>query len=322
MLPQPPGALVDQVRRAFAAVLPDVHRLPKILCLPPGRTDPTSPRATGMTTHEPDSSPILILSPNYSADSILLGEAALASGWGVKRLHRWQLPEALAEREVAVYGEQLLGAFVAENLGLTLVTPPIDWLPQLPAPYRKRWVRGATLAEARAWSDRAFIKPADDKSFPARVYDSGSESVGAALLADELPVLIAEPVTWEIEFRCFVCDRTVATLSPYRRDGDLAQAADGEWPATAAEIDAALTFSRELLGDPSVALPPALALDVGRIAGRGWAVVELNEAWASGRYGCDPTLVLPVLQRAVLKRESTPTAPGARSSRIGKDEAG
>jgi hypothetical protein len=54
-----------------------------------------------------------------------------------------------------------------------------------------------------------------------------------------------------------------------------------------------------LLGDPAVEIPRAIALDVGRIAGRGWAVVELNEAWASGRYGCDPTLVLPVLQRAV-----------------------
>ncbi len=44
--------------------------------------------------------------------------------------------------------------------------------------------------------------------------------------------------------------------------------------------------------------PPAVVLDVGRIEGRGWAVVELKPAWSSGLDACDPAGVLRVLQRA------------------------
>jgi len=39
-------------------------------------------------------------------------------------------------------------------------------------------------------------------------------------------------------------------------------------------------------------------LDVGRIAGRSWAIIETNGAWGAGLYGCDPGAVLPVLLRA------------------------
>jgi hypothetical protein len=55
--------------------------------------------------------------------------------------------------------------------------------------------------------------------------------------------------------------------------------------------------------DKDVALPPAVVLDVGLIAGRGWAVVEPNAAWGSGVYGCDPAAVLPVLRRASIPRD-------------------
>jgi ATP-grasp domain, R2K clade family 2 len=47
----------------------------------------------------------------------------------------------------------------------------------------------------------------------------------------------------------------------------------------------------------------AVALDVGIIRGRGWAVVELNSAWGAGIYGCDPARVLEVLQAAAVPSE-------------------
>lgn len=40
---------------------------------------------------------------------------------------------------------------------------------------------------------------------------------------------------------------------------------------------------------------------MGRIDGRGWAVVEANAAWGAGLYGCDPEEVLKVLARACLR---------------------
>ena len=42
-------------------------------------------------------------------------------------------------------------------------------------------------------------------------------------------------------------------------------------------------------------------IDVGRIEGRGWAVIEANPAYGSGIYGCDPQKVLEVVNRATIK---------------------
>jgi hypothetical protein len=63
----------------------------------------------------------------------------------------------------------------------------------------------------------------------------------------------------------------------------------------------------QLLADSRVGLPPACVVDVGRIAGRGWAVIEANSVWGAGIYGCDPVAVLEALSLAVMPRaELTP----------------
>jgi hypothetical protein len=123
-----------------------------------------------------------------------------------------------------------------------------------------------------------------------------------AVLPPELPVLVSEPVVFEVEFRFFVLGREVAALSPYIRGGEIARSAAGDWEAEPAEVEAATATIRALLGDAEVDLPPAVVVDVGRMEGRGWGVVEANPAWASGLCGCDPASVLPVLRRATVAR--------------------
>jgi len=145
---------------------------------------------------------------------------------------------------------------------------------------------------------RAFIKPADEKCFDARVYSSGAELPAPGPLPEDLPVLVQEVVKWEVEFRCFVLERKVVTLSPYWRNGTLAKAEDGSWPATEEELGAAQDFCERVLADVSVEVPDAVVIDVGIIAGHGWAVIESNAAFSSGIYGCDPEKVLGVLRRA------------------------
>lgn len=113
-------------------------------------------------------------------------------------------------------------------------------------------------------------------------------------------MLVAEPVRFRLEVRAFVLDRKVAALSAYIRDGEIAKAADGTWPLEAGEEAEARALLEELLVDMTVALPPALVIDVGSIEGRGFAVVEANPAWASGLCGCDPAAVLSVLMRATV----------------------
>ncbi|WP_243490476.1 hypothetical protein [Massilia violaceinigra] len=59
-------------------------------------------------------------------------------------------------------------------------------------------------------------------------------------------------------------------------------------------------------GDPTAPqpLPAATVVDVGAIAGLGWACVEQNTAWGAGIHGCDPARVPAVLQRTSLKLDN------------------
>ncbi len=111
-----------------------------------------------------------------------------------------------------------------------------------------------------------------------------------------LPLLVSEPVEWTVEYRCFVLERQVVALSTYSRHGQMQHAPT----AAPAEIVEARRFTETLLAE--VSLPPAVVLDVGEIAGGGWAVVEANPAWASALYGCEAAHVLPVLRRACVPK--------------------
>ena len=53
-------------------------------------------------------------------------------------------------------------------------------------------------------------------------------------------------------------------------------------------------------GRADIAVPPAVVIDVGKISGSGWAVVEANPVFGSGIYKCDPIKVLPVLARSLV----------------------
>jgi hypothetical protein len=211
------------------------------------------------------------------------------------------VPDYLTGEEVVLYGEPLFAAAVAEGLGLSLLEPPPAWLAGLPPELTRRSVRFTTLAEARGLAGPAFIKPAEDKCFPAVVYVSGDRLPGEDVLPGATPVLVAGPVDWQVELRCFALDGEVLTLSPYWRDGRLAQTEAGSWPAPEEELRGAREFATVVLRDPRAALPPAVVLDVGVICGEGWAVVEANAAWGSGVYGCDPDQVLRVVQRACVR---------------------
>jgi hypothetical protein len=196
----------------------------------------------------------------------------------------------------------MFAEFVAQTCQLALLQPPLDFAANLPPTYRQRDIRFTSLDEARRRGGPAFFKPADDKCFPAGVYASGAELPGKDFLPDETPVLIADAVDWQAEYRCFVHDRTIAALSIYLRDGELARSSDGSWENDPVEAKEAREFTEKVLAEPTIDLPPALVIDVGKIRVRGWAVIEANPAWGAGIYGCDPARVLPVLARACISR--------------------
>jgi hypothetical protein len=248
--------------------------------------------------------PTLVLSSRYTSDSNAIWKAAIDAGWSVERLHSHRAPEYLRERELAFYGEGLFVRIIAEQLQIVLLECPFDWLTRLPNDYLKREIRYTTLGTARQETKSVFVKPAGDKSFDAKVYLSGDALPDLDVMPETTPVLIAEPVTWEIEFRCFVLERQVQTLSAYARFGQLTRTDGDEWIAFPEEQTTALDFCNQFLSDESVKVPPGLVLDIGVIAERGWAVLEANPAWASGIYGCDPAKILPILTATCADQQS------------------
>ncbi len=228
--------------------------------------------------------------------------AALHEDWDVERIRGYEIDPGLAAKAPVLYGETLLADALAEPLGLAFLEPTADWLPRLPEAHRKRTIRLATLADARALTAPAFVKPPDEKWFAAGVYATGAAIEVAEGMEDTYPVLISELVSFEVEYRFFVLDRAIAAGSIYIRGGAIARSGEGEWPAEPADTAAATSFLEAVLKDPAVEVPAAVVVDVGRTRDRGWAVVEANPAWASGLCDADPLRVLAVLRRATVAR--------------------
>ena len=224
----------------------------------------------------------------------------------MERLQVWRPAPLLRQTVAAVYGERLFGAVVAQELSLVLLEPPLGWLAEIPRQYLLREVTFTTLDNAKRYRQRAFIKPADDKCFPAAVYQSGAALQVPSLLPGTIPVLISEPVVWDVEVRFFVLNGLISTFSIYSRRATLLADASS-WTRTP-EATEVVDFCGRLIRDSAVSIPPSVAIDIGRIDNRGWAVVEANAAWASGIYGCEPRKVLDVIERACVKRENIPDA--------------
>jgi hypothetical protein len=243
----------------------------------------------------------LVTSPRITSDGDSLIEAAKSVGQPALRLPTFRPSDELHGVPIAIYGESLFAIILATKLNHVVIEPTSDWLAHVAEAFTKRSITNMTLGEARTFDSPRFVKNADGmKAFEAKIYPSGAKLPTAELYPDNYEVIVSEPVVWEVEYRCFIRERALATLSVYLRDGELARTSDGQWLADADETYQAWEFCQALLDDHNLTIPPACVIDIGRIAGRGWAIVEANPAYGSGIYGCDPKQVLHVVNRATL----------------------
>ena len=94
--------------------------------------------------------------------------------------------------------------------------------------------------------------------------------------------------------------------------------APADWLATLP-----VEFTRLLAGCAHT-LPTAIVVDIGTTDGDGWAVIEANAAWASGRYTADPDAALDVVLRAaapaaqLTPRDRPFVRPAARVTSAGR----
>ena len=212
---------------------------------------------------------------------------------GVEVLREWRVPEEWRAAEGAtLYAGPLFADVVAGELWLGLLEAAPDWLARLPYELTCREIEFSTVAEARQLRRPAFVKPPNDKSFPARVYPDGSRLPGPDAVDDSTPVLVSDIVTFAVEYRLFLLDGEVRTGSRYLAHGELDVVPLDEDPRRA-EV---LAFAERLAAQH---LPSAVVVDVGLLAECSqWAVVEANAAWASGHYACDAHAALDVVLRA------------------------
>lgn len=219
---------------------------------------------------------------------------------GVEVLREWRVPEEWRAAEGAtLYAGPLFADAVAAGLGLGLLEAAPDWLARLPHELTRREIEFSTVAEARQLRRPVFVKPPNDKSFPARVYPDGSRLPGPDAVDDGTPVLVSDIVAFAMEYRLFLLDGEVRTGSRYLTHGELDVVPLDEDPRRAEVLD----FAGRLA---SRYLPSAVVVDVGLLSdteGAEWAVVEANAAWASGHYACDPAAVLDVVLHAARPEE-------------------
>ncbi len=221
-------------------------------------------------------------------------------GWDVHAAHYgWRLPENIISSGAkgVPYGGQTFGEVISQQMNWKLLRNSFDWLARAPKKYLKRQVDFMTLGEAKKLNVRKFIKPCDDKCFDAQVYDAGTFNP-PDIIANDYSVLVSDEVEFELEYRCFVMDGKVQTWSNYLYYGDINNL--DYVNKTPDDLEPLTDFANRFLAEMPDTVPSVV--DFGVIKGQGWAVIETNEAWASGLYHCDPEQALKVMEASCEKQ--------------------
>lgn len=234
----------------------------------------------------------IILSPRFSSDSQDLWNAARKSGWNIHRAINYKEPEDISD--CCVYGEIFTCDIMADRCGISLLDPPDYFLSKLDYKYRKRDIVCCHKHYAEhcfnEFGSKVFVKPANDKVFQYGVYHNFND-IPLRYVDGSCPIIMSAVVSWETEVRLYCLDGKVSTLGAYRYIGDVAEEQ---------ELKEAEEFGNEVLSKYKEILPSAVVLDVGRIFGvDGWAVVEANQAYASGIYAeADAEKILEIVYRS------------------------
>ena len=241
---------------------------------------------------------ILITTPIHNDDggASLLANTAEIIGWEVhKPIGSWRMPDYIRSKDGAVYGEPLFCEVVADQMNWTLTSNSYNWLATLPEDYVKRNISFMTLAAARAVVKNQFVKPIGGNVFTAKVYADGNELPQHPAL-DELPVLVSDKVKFQSEYRCFVKDREVVSVSCYVYYGT--EHLKSNWHFG---TEPAIEFVNNLLRDDRVACAPGAVIDVGKLKDGEMAIIGSKPAYMSDLFGCEIVGSLDAIKAACVK---------------------
>ena len=246
---------------------------------------------------------LLITQPKAGAlynEILALRMTAEGEGWETELAPSgWRLAEELTQsgKSGVPYGSLGFCEVVADQMGWKLTGNPNDWLTRIHPVHLRRRVQFMPLGDALRVKETKFIKPAYDKCFLAQVYKPG-ELVVSEMIPRDTPTLVQDPVEFVQEYRCFVDGKQALTCSCYIKDGLIN--AQENWEDGSQKVMDHLNF---LLKHEYVHSEAAV-VDLGYLKTGELAIIESNEAWASGIYGCELSGVLKVLEGSCVPQSS------------------
>lgn len=239
----------------------------------------------------------IIFSPRYSRDSRVLRKSADNLGWITIRLSFGFNPDELdIGGKVVVYCESYFAEILAEQFGFSLIKPMDDLLPRLNKEFTKRTIEFVLFSDFEMPEDRKFIKSADFKFFPARIFEPDECLPDKTGMEPEDPILISEIVDFVDEFRLFILDGVIMTGSVYVRNRALVE----DFHCLEELESDVIEFCEKLLIAHSQLIPRSVVIDIGRMKDGNLAVIEFNPSWTSGIYASSPQKVLKCIENAVV----------------------
>ncbi len=237
---------------------------------------------------------LLILHNRPDDNSNVIWRVAIQNGW--KTFRHIASDDLLSVCEgydcVRYYGNTLHAEFLPGKPFRFHVIPPdfIQQVYELNPDYVGRIITSTKLLNIeQPLKTDAFIKPAYQKYFEARVYKTGETVQNEATNPQDWCYIqgVINPIN---EIRCFVVDGQILTASTYRKNKEF----DCEFiPVPPVEVVAmAADICNKLNMRFGVVLDFAL-LDTGK-----WVFLEINESWASGIYDNDPAKCLECIAKS------------------------
>lgn len=238
--------------------------------------------------------PLLLLHIRADVNTNDIWKAAISTGWATERVDmagRVTIPPGTPK--VRYYGNTLHAEMLGARLPVTFLPLDLTVLAQTKLTKREvRLMRAEELDSALsefAWTAR-FIKPAQNKWFPAKVYAAGESpkrSQGGAGLPSDF-IYVQEPVDMINEVRCFCLDGRIHTASYYRLGHEYC-------PLGIDDVDRPEVLD-QMVAELAPLYPRGVVLDFAYTDKHEWAFLEPNEAWSSGLYGCNPERCLEVIE--------------------------
>jgi hypothetical protein len=214
------------------------------------------------------------------------------SGGQIKRLGKyWIKDEELANKKIAIYGNQVFAFVLAQIYDVELLSPDDTLIARLDTKWTKRQIERKQIVQLDENDFPIFIKPVIPKVFIADVFQNLAEFQEAINGLENTEEILVSSIIENIqaEARCFVKDGAVKDIVIYEGKADLASGKE---------------FISNFIDDYKNQLPKVTVVDIAFSEQVGWFILEFNACWGAGLNGCNAEKVIDCILSATINKLS------------------